>query len=154
MSDSESNHSGSESDENGFEVKDIPIWKFIYNETFESMKEKLYQYGAKGEFGEARRKFEDQFLLNCKTWLNKIQRFVNYDKMYQLIADAQDKLSDHIEDENECLFVAIDQRRYKLFGLINFDAFKAKLTEQPMFESESETDSPEERETQNLYNVS
>ena len=120
MSDQEPNANGE------LEEERETVWDKIMWETYVENKENL----ATLDKTKLKEKFKKYFLVKVKEWLPMLQDFMENDRIKAAIWGTKEMVASDSSDEEEDILVAVDQRKYKIWKIIDWDMVKNWLTEE------------------------
>ncbi len=93
------------------------VWDKIMWETYVENKENL----ATLDKTKLKEKFKKYFLVKVKEWLPMLQDFMENDRIKAAIWGTKETVASDSSDEEEDILVAVDQRKYKIWKIIDWD---------------------------------
>ncbi len=93
------------------------VWDKIMWETYVENKENL----ATLDKTKLKEKFKKYFLVKVKEWLPMLQDFMENDRIKAAIWGTKEMVASDSNDEEEDIIVAVDQRKYKIWKIIDWD---------------------------------
>ncbi len=102
------------------------VWDKIMWETYVENKENL----ATLDKTKLKEKFKKYFLVKVKEWLPMLQDFMENDRIKAAIWGTKETVASDSSDEEEDILVAVDQRKYKIWKIIDWNIVENWFTEE------------------------
>ena len=113
------------------------VWDKIMWETYVENKENL----ATLDKTKLKEKFKKYFLVKVKEWLPMLQDFMENDRIKAAIWGTKETVASDSSDEGEDILLAVDQRKYKIWKIIDWDMVENWLAEEEEEDANDNQDS-------------
>lgn len=108
----------SDEEQDGGQESGNDVWDIIVQDTVEKHEHALKRMANNPDL--FKKRFHKYFLENARQWLLKLHDFYEHDALRHRLWEVMEQM-DHADDSQEALNMAIDQKKYKLINVIDWN---------------------------------